>query len=325
MATTDAASQPTSSQGGLLARHPLAFFFLIAYAGSWLAWLPIVLSEDGTGLLPFSSPLTRPLIGGGSFLQIVGVFLGPFLSAFIMTGATEGRAGIRRLLRRFVLWRVGIRWYLFVLIGPPVIAVLVTIVLPGALASFQTPDPLLPDPLSVLAYLGLFVLVLVLGGPLGEEPGWRGFALPRLQPLHGPLVGSLILGTLWSFWHLPLNLMPTWSHGGASSGSAIPVILTILAALVATVAYAIVFTWVFNNTYGSLLIAIVLHTSLDTFIDSLGELFPAGGVLGLPMVWIGLMVGFVVLALVVVALTRGRLGYQHYRQGEGPDPATAPT
>jgi membrane protease YdiL (CAAX protease family) len=269
------------------------------------------------------------LIGGGSLLLIVGVFLGPTLSAFIMTGTTEGRAGIRRLLRRFVLWRVGLRWYLFVLIGPPVLAVLGTIVLPGALASFQTPDPLLPDPLlpdplSVLAYLGLFVLVLVLGGPLGEEPGWRGFALPRLQRLHGPLVGSLILGPLWSFWHLPLNLNPSWSHGAGSSGSAI---LVILNGLVATVAYTIIFTWVFNNTYGSLLIVILLHTSLDTFIDSLGELFPATSVLGLPipMLSIGLTLAFVVMALVVVTLTQGRLGYQHYRQEQGPDPATAPT
>ena len=103
MTTANATSHPASSREGLLARHPLVFF-LIAYAGSWLAWLPIVLSEDGTDLLPFSSPLTRPLIGGGSFLQIVGVFPGPFSAAFIMTGATEGRASIRRLLRRFVLW-----------------------------------------------------------------------------------------------------------------------------------------------------------------------------------------------------------------------------
>jgi len=147
MATTDAAAQPTSSQGGLLVHHPLVFF-LTAYTGSWLAWLPLVLSEDGTGLLPFSSPLTHPLIGGGSLLQIVGVFLGPFLAAFIMTGTTEGRLGIRRLLRRVVLWRVGLRWYLFVFIAPPVVAVLVTIVLPGALASFQTPDPLSVWPIS---------------------------------------------------------------------------------------------------------------------------------------------------------------------------------
>ncbi len=108
-------------------------------------------------------------------------------------------------------------------------------------------------------------------------------------------------------------------------GCVILPIPVILAGLVATVAYTIVFTWVFNNTYASLFIVILLHTSLDTFIDSLGKLFPAGGVLGLPMVWIGLMVAFVVMALVVVALTRGRLGYHHYLQEEEPDSATALT
>ncbi len=228
----------------------------------------------------------------------------------------HARVTIRRLLGRFVLWRVGLRWYLFVLIGPPVLAVLGMIILPGALASFQPPDPL-----SVLAYVGIFVLVLVLGAPLAEETGWRGFALPRLQRLHGPLVGSLILGPLWAFWHLPLNLNPSWSHGAGTSGAN----LIILLGLVATVAYTIIFTWVFNNTYGSLLIAILLHSSFDTFIDSLGELFPAASVLGPPMVWIGLLVGSVRVALVIVVLTRGRLGYQHYRQEEEPDSATALT
>lgn len=99
------------------------------------------------------------------------------------------------------------------------------------------------------------------------------------------------------------------------------VVPTILAGLVATVAYTIVFAWVFNNTYGSLLLAILLHTSLDTFIASLGEVFPAGSGLGLPMVWVGLMIGFVVLALVVVTLTQSRLGYKQ----EEPDAVTAPT
>jgi uncharacterized protein len=116
-----------------------------------------------------------------------------------MIGITEGRAGIRR----FVLWRVGLGWYLFALIGIPLILVLSVIVLPGALASFQGLAPLEPLPL-----LGIFVYIFFLGGPLSEEPGWRGFALPRLQSLHGPLVGSPILGILWGLWHLPLFWTP---------------------------------------------------------------------------------------------------------------------
>jgi membrane protease YdiL (CAAX protease family) len=115
-----------------------------------------------------------------------------------MAYVTEGRAGLGRLLRRFVLWRVGLRWYLFVLVGIPAIMFTGAIVVPGALASFHPLDPL-P---TLFSYLPFFVVVMVFGGPLLEEPGWRGFALPRMQRLHGPLVGSLILGALWGLWHL---------------------------------------------------------------------------------------------------------------------------
>src|SRR4051794_35030869 len=96
----DIAQQLGASREGLLARHPLVFYFIIAYAGSWLVWMPLVLSERGTAFLPFNSPLLAAAFP-------VGIFMGPFLSAFVMTDATEGRAGVGRLLRRFVLWRVG--------------------------------------------------------------------------------------------------------------------------------------------------------------------------------------------------------------------------
>jgi uncharacterized protein len=86
----------------VLARHPLLFYSIIAYAGTWLGWLPFLLSEDGLGLLSFSSPLGVLASGG------IGTF-SPALAAFIMTGVTEGREGIRRLLRSIVLWRVGLR------------------------------------------------------------------------------------------------------------------------------------------------------------------------------------------------------------------------
>jgi CAAX protease family protein len=85
MTTADAATRPDTPHEGLLARHPLVFFFVIAYAGTWLVELPYVLSEDGSGLLPFSSPLLTWV------LSPAAVFLGPFLAAFIMTGITEGR------------------------------------------------------------------------------------------------------------------------------------------------------------------------------------------------------------------------------------------
>src|ERR687890_2185444 len=112
MSTADPPVQSASPYKDLLARHPLVFFFIIAYAGTWLVELPYILSEDGAGLLPFSSPLLK-------WTSPVTIFLGPFLAAFIMTGVTEGRAGIGRFLRRFVLWRGGGWWGRFVLPGVP--------------------------------------------------------------------------------------------------------------------------------------------------------------------------------------------------------------
>src|SRR5438046_8834702 len=191
--------------------------------------------------------------------------------------------------------------------------VLSVIFLPGVLASFQGLAIVifLPfqgrAPLSLLPSLVLFVYVFFLGGPLGEEPGWRGFALPRLQRRYGPLVGSLILGTIWAFWHLPLFWAPAWNLP--------PTILNIVMFVVAAIAFTIVMTWVFNNTRGSLFMAVLVHTSFDTVLAILNRLFPV------PIVNdygsnVPILIGLGVLALVLVALNRGRLGYQRYRKEE---------
>jgi uncharacterized protein len=304
MSTADPVSQPDTPHEGLLVRHPLVFFFLIAYVGSWLVWLPYVLSQDGVGLLPFGSPMDFY----GTFA--IGVYLGPFLSAFILTSIIEGRPGIRRLLRRFVSWRVGLLWYLFVFIGIPLILVLGAIVLPGALASFDADG--IP---SVLPYIGLFVLAVLGGGQ--EEPGWRGFALPRLQQLHGPLVGTLVLGTLWGLWHLPFFLIPGYPGSGTSLLS---ILVSFVLFCISVVLISIIFTWVFNHTYGSVLMAVLLHASFNTFTGTLNNLFPT------PMVRsnvteCAVLVGYGVVALVLVASTRGRLGYKQ----EEREALTAPT
>jgi membrane protease YdiL (CAAX protease family) len=228
-----------------------------------------------------------------------------------MTAITEGRAGTRRLLGRIVLWRVGLRWYLFAFIGVPLVMTLGTILVPGGLASLQ-----LLGPGYVLTYLVTFVFVAVLGGPLFEEIGWRGFALPRMQPLHGPLVGSIILGLLWALWHLPEFMVPTWA---ASSGGSSP--LAIVKFVLFAIAATIILTWVFNNTKGSVLMAILVHGSIDA------PFLPYSVLLGPAEVMNSLLLGFGALALVIVALTRGRLGYDHYLQEaeEEPASATAPT
>jgi membrane protease YdiL (CAAX protease family) len=241
-------------------------------------------------------------------LNTVALILGPTLSAFIMTGVTEGRESVGRLLRRIVLWRVGLPWYLFALVGVPVVMALGTVIVPRGMASL-----LALGPRYVPTYLAWFLIIAIIGGPLLEEPGWRGFALPRLQPLHGPLVGSLILGLLWALWHLPEFLVPAWAKSSGGSG-----FLDIVKFVVIAIAFAIVITWVFNNTKGSVLMAILVHASIDTFSMPMGALFCPSEMAT------SILLSFGALALVVVALTRGRLGYQHYQKEDEPDPAMAP-
>ena len=303
MATADNAAQqrPDADRGGLLARHPLISFFVMAYAFSWIVWSPWYLSEDGVGLLPYELSDT---VGG--LLNTAALIAGPTLSAFIVTGATEGRAAIRHLLRRIVRWRVGFEWYLFVLIGIPLIMLLGAIILPGTLASFEATS--IP---SGLTYLGFFVGVTIFGGPLFEEIGWRGFALPHLQPLRGPLVASLILGLLWSLWHLPLFLTRTWD---TPHGSLLDIVLFVVSAT----AVAIIFTWVFNNTRGSVLMAILGHASLNVFGTFLVGAFPTPIMTASMLGW---GTGSVVAAVLIIVLTRGHLGYRE----EEPELAAAPT
>lgn len=309
MTTVDNADQPLrDAPHGLLARHPLTSFFVMAFGFSWLVEAPVVLSETGTGLLPYTLP---PLV---ITLLIAGAtFTGPTVAAFIMTGATEGRPGVGRLLRRYVQWRVGLRWYLFVLLAIPAIEVLGAIVVPGALASYQ--------PLTLAMVLGYplaFATTFVLGGPLGEEPGWRGFALPRLQGMRGPLVGTLILGVLWALWHLPLFWSGVWTP---------PTLANILMFIVMITALTVIMTWVFNNVNGSLLITMLMHASFNTFANKIvAPLFPA------PLLEeFGLLpelIGFTATALVLIAVTRGRLSYERYHPekvdeaGAGREPRT---
>jgi CAAX protease family protein len=170
-----------------------------------------------------------------------------------MIAVAEGGADVRRWLRRIVLWRVGFQWYLFALIGLPIFMVLGTIIQPGALESFQTLAPL-----SVLPYLSAFVSMVLLGGPLFEEPGWSGFAQPRLQRLHGPLTGALILGSLWALWHLPGFLIPSQDLTDIPPRGTV---LDFVVFALALMALRLIMQWVFNNTRGSVLVAVLVHAS----------------------------------------------------------------
>jgi membrane protease YdiL (CAAX protease family) len=269
-----------------LRRHPLIGYFLLAYGFSWVVM--IVLAMLG---LPAA--------------VVVALFtVGPTFAAVVMTALVDGRPGLRRLLRRLVLWRVGIRWYLVALLGIPLVYLLATLALPGARVGFH-PAPPLP---WLIEYVILIVAGGILGGPFFEEPGWRGFALPRLQARLGPLGGTLLLGGLWGAWHLPQYFVPAWAdqNGGVHPESIVVYLLTVMA-------IAIIMTWIFNRTQGSLLLAMLAHASVNTAqLMVVNRLFPS-----MVSTEVNALLGFGVAALMLILVTRGRLGYRGEKTADG--------
>jgi uncharacterized protein len=237
-------------------RHSLIFYFGLTYAISWPLFL-----------------LSR-LVGGtlGTVFIVIGAF-GPPLAAAIAIRLSGD--SLNEWLRTIVRWRVSVRYYAYAL-GLPV---LIMAVMNAALAALgQEPE------LSLLAeripgYLQTFLLTAVIFGGQ-EEPGWRGFALPRLEQRHAPLVATLILGFAWGVWHIPL-------YGAA--GFVVPLVL------------AFFYSWLYNRTQ-SVLLCILLHASFTPAQDHL--LLSADS----PMVDVVLLGTYVVAAGVLIAATRGRLG-----------------
>jgi uncharacterized protein len=222
---------------------------------------------------------------------------GPSLAALLVTAAIGGQSAIKLLLRRMVLWRVRLRWYLFIFVGVPAIYFVGIAPLPGALASFK---PLSLDEVLLAPGLVAFLYTVVFGGPLFEEPGWRGFALPRMQRHLGPLVGTIVLGVLWAAWHFTEYL--TAPDFAATNGGLTPQGIGVF--VLAAVSFSVIITWVFNHTQASVFIAILLHASINWSQLVMSTIFPAAGTNEN-----GPVVAFGILAVLLVLGTRGRLGY----------------
>jgi len=282
----------------------LVSYFLIAFIFSWLMFLAPVLMYYG--VIGLSPDVVRLLAMAG--------LLGPILSGFIMTALTERGPGVARLLRQTVHWRVGLRWYAFALLGLPTAMALGTFIRPGALESFD-----IATRPSLLVYLQAFISMVLIGGPLLEEPGWTGFAQPHLQRLYGPLIGGIILGSLWALWHLPGFLIPS------QDATDIPprgTVLDFVVFAVALTALRLIIVWVVNNTGNSVFMAILTHASWNTFYAvALVHLFHSPAVLGS---YSNLAIAACALALLLIAATRGRMGYRKVADTESYQVAAIP-
>jgi membrane protease YdiL (CAAX protease family) len=280
-----------------LKSHTLIAYFVLAYAISWLSLGPIAL--DSQGVLPFHIPS-----GFNSLLMLVGS-CGPLLTALLLVATTTSKGGMRTFFRQFLIWRVDLQWYLMVLFEPALVT-LIALACASLLGgtSFNLAHPPVVHRLSLppganpwLLLVPVFLLGGLIGGPLGEEPGWRGYALAKLQDRYSALVASLILGVLWSVWHLPFFFIK------GTVQSTTPFLLFALA----TIANSILITWVYNHTRGSVLLALLFHNALNITALYLP--------LALWIDWQGVVAQCLVALLVVIVTGPARLSL---RSSSGP-------
>jgi membrane protease YdiL (CAAX protease family) len=220
-------------------------FFLLTFGWTWCLVTPGVLAWRGKEL--------SEVPWWGWVLVFVGSY-GPTIAALLLTARREGRAGVRRLLARFRLWRVGLGWY--VVVGlTPLLMTLAGVVLYVRLHGVAWKwDP------SELVLLPLGIALAFPFGPLGEELGWRGYALPRLLQRFGALTASLIIGVAWTAWHTPLF----WAPAGTTISGAPVTPAAVAGYLVLLIGYSVLYTWVYQNTGSSVLMAFLFHASFNT-------------------------------------------------------------
>ena len=259
----------SSAQKGHIVKQTareLVTFFALAYGFSWSVWLLARSLLDAQGVFEL-----------GPFL-LLGSF-GPSLSALVVAALYGGRGAPLALLKKLLVWRVNWKVYLLTFLGVPVLFLLSLLALgvrplgATSLAPFAA-TLILAMPLNA-ALEGLFGV-----GPLGEELGWRGFALPRLLERYGDVQASAVLGLVWAFWHLPLFAFADWRGdvGFVAFGLTYPLTLVALS-------YALTKLWRWSR--GSVLIAVLFHAVvnfsaaqlLDPARFSLGGYGPNGVVL----------------------------------------------
>ncbi len=273
-----------------LHRHPAAMFFGLTLGVAWALWLPLVILQDRMPPAP-------------AFLLAMLGSLVPSATALVLVARLQGRGEVQRLLRRLLMGRVGIGWYIAIL---ALAALAMCAVWVGILLGAPVPVVVATIP----GVVSLFLFSIFPGSAMGEEIGWRGFALPRLLAGRSALAASLILGAVWGTFHLPLFLL----------GSPTRPIAVFLPFALGCVIMSIFYTWMYNGTGGSLLIAVLLHAATNL---PLTIVYAPLGERVVPVFW--LFDAMLALAAVVLVARTGAatLSRSHAKQTVTPEPSSA--
>lgn len=232
--------------------RPLGAFFLLVFAWTWSIALLLIVAPG------WVERVIGP-VGPQSPLFFISVY-GPSIAAILVTGFTTGRAGVAALLGKLVRWRFSPVWYLAVLVGVPLVATIAGHL--GQVLMGIHPPAHAPQ---ITRWLSVLPVALVLDpGPLGEELGWRGFALPRMVQRWGAPAGSILLGFIWGIWHYPAFRIPSLPQ----SGLGFPLFVA------GTIVMSVVIAWLVLRTGGSVLIAVLFHLAVNTSLGVFQPPFP---------------------------------------------------
>lgn len=247
MSTSVLTTTNNNTSTSFIERYKIPILFLLVLGLTWPFMIVDVLGSHG--ILPFRVPVILWLVMGYM----------PTLAAVIVIGLTQGKEGVRALFKKFLIARVGVKWYLFAIFGLAVTAI-VTVIL-GNQFGATTNNPLIKAEIAAAGPIAIILnatLMFIVRGLLnGEEFAWRGVALPRLQAKYNALASSLILSIPWILFHLPLF----FTKGSTQEN------MSILCYAIQLAATSILFTWIYNNTKGSVLLAYILHASMNTWTE----------------------------------------------------------
>jgi len=235
-----------------LKRHPVPAYFVLVYALSWACWIPLAIARTW-----LSFPYIVFAVAGNGMPSLLGI---------VLTALVSGKAGLAELFGRLGRMRVPLIWYAAALLLIP------------ALRLAAAGIPALVGLATITFAFSSFTVLQSAASGLLEELGWRGFALPRMQARRPAFTASLLLGVLWGSWHLPLMMargLP-WTAAG---------LIQFVFFILLVTAWAVLLTWVYNNTNGSLFLMILMHTVLDIAALTIQASNWIGGALSLILAW----------------------------------------
>ncbi len=279
----------------LVIRYPVTAFLVMAFAFAWTSLIPLLLSKEGFGILPFHLPVT--------LFNALASFVGLALPACLVTAATKGKAGLLELLGRSLRWRVGIQWYLIAVLGIFVAVIVAAIPFVGLLPLHMVTQKW--GFLVTVFVPGVLVPFLIVNFP--EELGWTGFIQSTLQERHGPVRASLMVSPFFALIHLPAYFITGWISDEKLSLSMVLVYIGLTA--VFAVFLRLLIMWLYNGSGGSLLIVGLFHSAFNM---STGQQITPELIIGIDPSVLNLFVWATALVAVILiaAITRGRFAYK---------------